>query len=72
MEYNVNSDDNYSSIRFYKGKRGGSIMSIGMIIYSLIRFYKGKGGGVECNVNSDDNYSLIRFYKGKGGEYNVQ
>ena len=34
MEYNVNRDDNYSPIRFTRGRGGGggSIMLIGVII----------------------------------------
>ena len=37
-----NRGDNYSLIRFTRG-RGGSIMSNRGDNYSLIRFYKGKG-----------------------------
>ena len=47
MEYNVNRDDNYSLIRFTRG-RGGVEYNVNRDDnYSLIRFYKGKGGGGE-------------------------
>ena len=46
MEYNVNNDDNYSPIRFTRGKGGWSIMSIVIIIIAQYGLQGEGGGGV--------------------------